>query len=66
MSYLWIVLATVFVTLNIHDREFAKRQSAIFEADQARSRRISLQEWRNRPLAERLMEHAAGLLRSQL
>ncbi len=52
--------------LNIHDQEFAKRQSAIFEADKARSRRISLKEWRNRPLAEKLMEHAAGLLRSQL
>ena len=52
--------------LNIHDQEFAARQTAIFEADLARSRRISLEEWRNRPLTEKLMEHAAGLLRSQL
>ena len=52
--------------LNIHDQEFAARQTTIFEADLARSRRISLEEWRNRPLTEKLMEHAAGLLRSQL
>lgn len=52
--------------LNIHDEEFATRQTAIFVADKARARRISLAEWRNRPLAEKLMEHAAGLLRSQL
>ncbi|MFZ2491055.1 MAG: phospholipase D-like domain-containing protein [Thermoanaerobaculia bacterium] len=52
--------------LNIHDEEFAARQTAIFEADKARSRRISLQEWQNRPFAEKVMEHTAGLLRSQL
>lgn len=52
--------------LNIHDEEFAARQTAIFEADLARARRISLEEWRNRPLTEKVMEHAAGLLRSQL
>ena len=52
--------------LNIHDEEFAARQTAIFEADLARARRISLEEWQSRPLTEKLMEHAAGLLRSQL
>jgi cardiolipin synthase A/B len=52
--------------LNIHDEEFAARQTAIFEADLARARRISLEEWQNRPLTEKLLEHAAGLLRSQL
>ncbi|HEX6100430.1 MAG TPA: hypothetical protein VF432_29215 [Thermoanaerobaculia bacterium] len=36
--------------LNIHDEEFAAvRQTAIFEADLARARRISLEGWQNRP-----------------
>jgi cardiolipin synthase len=52
--------------LNIYDEEFATRQTAIFEADKARARRVSLEEWRNRPFVEKMMEHAAGLLRSQL
>jgi cardiolipin synthase A/B len=52
--------------LNIYDEEFATRQTAIFEADKARARRVSLEEWRNRPFIEKMMEHAAGLLRSQL
>ena len=52
--------------LNIQDAEFAMRQTRIFEDDKARSRRISLEEWRNRPFTEKLLEHAAGLLRSQL
>lgn len=52
--------------LNIHDAVFAQRQIEIFNADKGRSRRITLEEWTNRPLREKLMEHAAGLLRSQL
>jgi cardiolipin synthase A/B len=52
--------------LNIYDEEFAARQTEIFAADKARARRVSLEEWRNRPFAEKLLEHAAGLLRSQL
>ncbi|HYR30091.1 MAG TPA: cardiolipin synthase [Thermoanaerobaculia bacterium] len=52
--------------LNVHDEEFAARQTAIFEADLARARRVSLEEWQNRPVMEKVMEHAAALLRSQL
>jgi cardiolipin synthase len=52
--------------LNIYDREFAARQTTLFEADKARSRRISFEEWKNRPLREKIIEHAAGLIRSQL
>ncbi|MGZ8868333.1 MAG: phospholipase D-like domain-containing protein, partial [Thermoanaerobaculia bacterium] len=52
--------------LNIYDREFAARQTALFEADRARSRRISFDEWKSRPLREKIIEHAAGLIRSQL
>lgn len=52
--------------LNIYDADFARRQVEIFEEDIRRSRRISLQQWRQRPLAEKLREHAAALFRSQL
>ena len=52
--------------LNVYDREFARAQMQIFEADLARARRITLEEWRARPWTEKLREHAAALLRSQL
>lgn len=52
--------------LNIFDADFAKEQTAIFEQDKANSRRVSLAEWQTRPWFERLAEHMAGWLRSQL
>lgn len=52
--------------LNALDRELAENQSRAFEADKRRSKRVTLEEWRKRPLREKLTEHAAGLLRSQL
>jgi cardiolipin synthase A/B len=52
--------------LNVFDAEFASRQIAIFEADKVRARPVSFEEWKHRPLREKVMEHAAGLLRSQL
>ena len=52
--------------LNVLDPDFARGQVEMFERDKARSRRITLQEWQNRPWTEKLKEHAAGLLRSQL
>lgn len=52
--------------LNILDRSFARIHSAIFDRDRAQSRHITLTEWLNRPLAEKLQGHAACLLRSQL
>lgn len=52
--------------LNIYDPEFARRQIEIFEDDLSHSRRISLQQWQQRPLAEKLWEHTAALLRDQL
>jgi len=52
--------------LNIYDAEFAARQIEIFEDDLARSRRVSLQEWNNRPRSEKVWEHAASLLGSQM
>ena len=52
--------------LNIYDARFAKEQVAVFDADLALSRRITLAEWENRPLTERLAERAASLIGSQL
>lgn len=49
--------------LNIYDRDFAARQTAVFEADLQRSRRITLHDWRNRPLSEKVHEHVAAWLR---
>jgi len=37
-----------------------------FEADLARSRRSTLADWQERPLTERLAEHAASLGGAQL
>ena len=52
--------------LNVYDAKFAQRQAEVFRHDLARSRRVTLEEWQNRPWREKLMEHAAGLLGSQL
>ena len=53
-------------TLNVMDSEFAVQQTQIFEDDMKLSRRITLEEWNNRPLREKLGERVASLLRSQL
>jgi cardiolipin synthase A/B len=52
--------------LNVFDHEFAQTQIQAFEADKALSTRISLEMWQSRPWTEKVMAHAAGLLRSQL
>jgi cardiolipin synthase len=52
--------------LNIYDASFAAEQVGVFAADLAKSRRITLAEWQARPLKDRLLEHLASLLGSQL
>ena len=52
--------------LNIYDRDFARQQTAIFDADAALAKRITLDDWRRRSLRERLLERVAALLDSQL
>jgi cardiolipin synthase len=52
--------------LNVYDAAFAAEQVRIFERDLERSRRVTLEEWRNRPWTEKLLEYAASLLGSQL
>ena len=45
---------------------FAKEQSAVFEADLAKARRITYAEWLQRPRTGRLIEYAASLIGAQL
>ncbi|MEP6656557.1 MAG: cardiolipin synthase [Betaproteobacteria bacterium] len=52
--------------LNVFDPAFAARQIEVFAQDLRHSRRITLEEWQNRPLHEKLLEHAASLLGGQL
>jgi cardiolipin synthase len=52
--------------LNVYDREFAAEQDAVFARDLKQSRRVTLDEWRNRPWKERALETLTGLLSSQL
>ena len=52
--------------LNVYDREFAQRQRLDFEADIARSRRITYEEWAGRPWSEKAIERFWSLFGSQL
>lgn len=52
--------------LNIYDHAFAQRQIDIFEDDLKKSKRITYDAWRKRPLGEKIIENLAALLRSQL
>ena len=52
--------------LNIYDRGFAEAQVAVFEADLAKSRRITFEAWKRRPLREKIMDRVAWWMHSQL
>ena len=52
--------------LNVYDRDFAGEQARIFAEDLKRSRRITREEWENRPWTEKLWEKTVGLFSSQL
>lgn len=52
--------------LNIYDRQFVLDQVRKFEEDRARSRQITLADYRRRPLKEKLIERISECFRSQL
>lgn len=52
--------------LNIYDATFAARQTQVFEQDLTRARRITFQQWLDRPLSEKFRERLTTLLHSQL
>jgi cardiolipin synthase len=48
--------------LNIYNTKFAERQLQVFNQDLKKARRITYDEWKNRPWTEKVHEHLAGLL----
>ena len=52
--------------LNVMGAEFGQAQLAVFERDWARSRKITLAMWQQRPLTERFWEFLASFLHAQL
>lgn len=52
--------------LNVFDQAFAQEQERVFEMDWKRSKPMTLDAWRKRPLMEKAVEKAASLLKSQL
>ncbi len=47
--------------LNIYDAAFAGRMTGVFEDDLARSRRVTLEDWRARPAGEKVRERVMSL-----
>ncbi|MFP5392600.1 MAG: phospholipase D-like domain-containing protein [Gammaproteobacteria bacterium] len=52
--------------LNVLDRDFARRQIEVFESDWARARKITLNEWENRPWKDKVLSELASLVGGQL
>jgi cardiolipin synthase len=52
--------------LNMFDEAFARAQAEVFAQDRARSKEVTLEDWRGRPVTERLEEMVAWALRRQL
>jgi len=52
--------------LNVYDREFARRQTEQFDTDLKNARRITLEEWRGRPLLEKAWDHTVAFFGPQL
>lgn len=51
--------------LNVYDRSFAAEQEQIFRADLANSKRVTYEEWQQRPLKEKFVERISSLMKSQ-
>ena len=52
--------------LNLFDEPFARSQAEVFARDRTRSRQVTLDAWRRRPLTERLEELVGRMMRHQL
>jgi cardiolipin synthase A/B len=52
--------------VNVLDQGFAREQARIFGADRLRSKSVTLEEWRRRPITERLEELVGRMMRHQL
>jgi cardiolipin synthase len=52
--------------LNVFDRKFALEESALLAKDKLRAREITWEQWKWRPMIERVSDATVGLLRPQL
>jgi cardiolipin synthase len=52
--------------LNLLDPKFGSEQARVFAEDRGRSRQVTLEQWRHRPMWERIQERFAGVMRKQL
>jgi cardiolipin synthase A/B len=52
--------------LNVYDEAFAREQDGVFEDDRAHGKRVTFEEWQNRPWREKALEKVAELFDSQL
>jgi len=52
--------------LNILDDSFGRAQSEVFARDRTRAKEVTLEEWRHRPITERLEELVGRMMRHQL
>jgi cardiolipin synthase len=52
--------------LNVLDPKFGAEQARVFAEDRGRSRQVTLEQWRHRPMWERIQERFAGVMRKQL
>jgi cardiolipin synthase len=52
--------------LNVLDSKFGAEQAQVFAQDRGHSRRVTLDEWRHRPLWERIQERFAWVMQKQL
>lgn len=52
--------------VNVYGEDFTKTQIEIFQSDLKRSREISFEEWRARPLSEKFTDWLASTLSSQI
>jgi cardiolipin synthase A/B len=53
-------------SLNVYDANFAAKMTCLFESDLARATRYRLEDWRSRPLSQKLAEEVLLPLRAQL
>jgi cardiolipin synthase len=52
--------------LNVLDRDFAQRQVADFENDLKRTRRVTYEDWANRPWTAKVSDHFLSLVNEQI
>lgn len=52
--------------LNVYDKAFVEHMEQVFEQDLGKSRRVTYQQWKNRPAHQKAMEWMSSFLSSQL